>query len=282
MAIISFWSGSAKETGQTIAISALAAYMGVNHNYKLLLVDATYHDDTLKRCFWNVHEGNSAVKKLQGGKMDIVTGAEGLISAVASNKVTPEIVTNFTRPIFSGGKLDVLAGLKTKSQDGFTKSLMLYKDMLNIANRYYDIVLVDQEKTLDRETTKYLLEASSVIVYTMSQNERQIEEYIQTIMEDNKFIAKEKIVPLLGNCDDFCKYNAKNISRMIKERKIIPSVIYHPQFKEYASEAGVANFFTRQALKSQMRDDLDGRFVKGLEYLDKRIDDKLDELKLKA
>ena len=101
-------------------------------------------------------------------------------------------------------------------------------------------------------------------------------------MEENKYIAKEKIIPLLGNCDDFCKYNAKNISRMIKERRIIPSVLYHPQFKEYASEAGVANFFTRQALKSQMRDDLDGRFVKGLEYLDKRIDDKLDELKLKA
>ena len=69
---------------------------------------------------------------------------------------------------------------------------------------------------------------------------------------------------------------------MIRERKVIPSIIYHPQFKEYACEAGVASFFTRQALKTQLRDDLDGRFVRGLEYLDKRIDDKLDELKLKA
>ena len=78
MAIISFWSGSPKETGQTLAIAALAAYMGVNHNYKLLLVDATFHDDTLTRCFWNVHEDNRALRKLQGNKMDIATGAEGL------------------------------------------------------------------------------------------------------------------------------------------------------------------------------------------------------------
>ncbi len=282
MAIISFWSGSPKETGQTLAIAALAAYMGVNHNYKLLLVDATFHDDTLTRCFWNVHDTNKTIKKLQGSKMDIATGAEGLISAVASNKTTPEIITNFTKPVFSGGKLDVLSGLKTNSQDGFTKSLMLYKDMLNTANRYYDIILVDQEKTLDRETTKYLLEASHVVVYTFCQNGRQIEEYISTILDETFPVAREKIIPLIANCDEFCKYNAKNISRMIKERRTIPSVIYHPQFKEYACEAGVSNFFTRQALKTQLRDDLDGRFVKGIGYLDQRIEDKLEELKLKA
>ena len=282
MAIISFWSGSEKETGQTLAAAALAAYMGVYHNYKILLVDATFHDDTLTRCFWNVHEGNATIKKMQGGKMDISGGAEGLVSAVASNKITPEIITNFTKPVFSNGKLDVIPGLKTKSDDGFTKSLMLYKDMLNMANRYYDIVLVDQEKTLDRETTRHLLKASHVIVYTFSQNERQFEEYIQTMLSDEFKDSRDKIIPLIANCDEFSKYNAKNISRTIKERRTIPAVIYHPQFKEYACEAGVSNFFTRQALKTQMRDDLDGRFVKAIEYLDQRIDQKLDELKLKA
>ncbi len=284
MAIIVFWSGSEKETGQTLAISALGGYMGVNHNYKLLLVDATFHDDTMARCFWNVHNegGSKALRKLAGSKMDISSGAEGLVSAVASNQVTPEIITNYTKPIFSGGKFDVLAGLKTSSLNEYTKSMMLYKDVLNIANKYYDMVLVDLQKTLKMDTTKALLKQANVIVYTLSQNERQLEEYVQTMIQDNECISKEKVVPLIANCDEFCKYNAKNISSRIRERRVIPSVIYHPQFKERACEAGVSDYFTHLALRTQVKDDLDGRFLKALGYLDQRIDEKLEELKLKV
>ena len=54
MAIIGFWSGSRKETGQTVSIAAIATHMAVEHNYRILLIDATFNDDTLERCFWTV------------------------------------------------------------------------------------------------------------------------------------------------------------------------------------------------------------------------------------
>ncbi len=288
MAIIGFWSGSEKETGQTISIVSLAAFMGVNHNYKLLLIDATYDDDTLSRCFWNVNNQNSTVRKLNGGKIDIATGAEGLVSAVASNKATPEIITNFTWPIYTGGKLDVLAGLKTKVQAEFTKSLMLYKDLLQAANKYYDIVLVDLEKTLKRETTKYLLDASHIIVYTFSQNRKQIEEFNINMHEHADILQKDKVIPLLGNADPVSKYNARNITRMIGERREIPSILYNPVYKEIVSEAGVSNFFIRKGIidptqkRDPLRNDTDGTFVKSIEYLDKCIDMRLEELKYKV
>ena len=47
MAIISFWSGSKKETGQTLAITALATRMAIEHNYRILLIDATFDDGML-------------------------------------------------------------------------------------------------------------------------------------------------------------------------------------------------------------------------------------------
>ena len=50
MAILSFWSGDKKETGQTLSIVAIATYMSVEHNYKTLIIDATLDDDTIERC----------------------------------------------------------------------------------------------------------------------------------------------------------------------------------------------------------------------------------------
>ena len=58
MAIIGFWSGSRKECGQTASIAAIATQMAVEHNYRILLVDATYADDTMERCFWAVTKNN--------------------------------------------------------------------------------------------------------------------------------------------------------------------------------------------------------------------------------
>ena len=47
MAIISFYSGDKKETGQTLSMAAVATHMSIEHNYRILMVDATFDDDTL-------------------------------------------------------------------------------------------------------------------------------------------------------------------------------------------------------------------------------------------
>ena len=135
MAIIGFWSGSKKECGQTLSIAAIATHMAIEHNYKILLIDATFDDDTMERCFWTINNKNSVAQMLNKGKMDISSGAEGLLSAVASNKTTPEIVKNYTRVVFNN-RLDVLCGLKTKSPEEFTKALIHYNDLVKTANNY--------------------------------------------------------------------------------------------------------------------------------------------------
>lgn len=114
MAIISFWSGDKKEAGQTLAMAAIATQMCIEHNMRTLMVDATFDDDTLERCFWKVGRTNNIAKQLNGGKIDIASGAEGLVSAVASNKTSPEIISNYTKIVFKN-RLDVLPGLKNKN-----------------------------------------------------------------------------------------------------------------------------------------------------------------------
>lgn len=279
MAIISFWGGNTKESGQTLSAAAIATYMAIEHNYKILLVDATFDDDTLTRCFWKVNNKKEIAKLLNKGKMDISSGAEGLVSAVASNKATPEIITNYTRVVFKN-RLDVLCGLKTKIPEEFTKSLMLYKDLVNTANKYYDLVLVDVEKSLKRDTTKALLEASHVIVYNFSQNLKQIDDYLEFISENPKLLQKEKVLTLLSNADEASKYNVKNVTRYIKG-KDVNQVPYNSVFKEAASEAGVANFFLKTRISSSTNDK-NSEFISAISKMAKSIDYKLEELKYKV
>ena len=98
MAIVSFWSENERESSQTLSMVAIATYMAIEHNARVLVVDANFDDDTLNRCYIKPNNEKQKVANQLSvtARMDISSGAEGLISAVASNKVTPEIVKNYT------------------------------------------------------------------------------------------------------------------------------------------------------------------------------------------
>lgn len=282
MAIIAFWSGSKKETGQTVSICSIATHMAVEHNYKILLIDGTFDDDTMERGFWKVEKNNKKdfTKQLNKGKMDIASGAEGLVSAVASNKATPEIITNFTRVVFKN-RLDVVCGLKTKVYADFRKSLMLYKDLIKTADKYYDLVFIDLPKTLDDDITQVLLETSHIIVYNFTKNLKQADEYLDFMQKYPDVLTKEKVIPLLSNADDDTVYNVKNYTRYVGEKKEICSVPYNSSFVKNISEAGIAQFFLTTRLTGKLNDK-NSDFVKSVEGMCKRIIEKLKELKLKT
>ena len=280
MPIIGFWSANPKESGQTLSIAALATYMAIEHNYKILLIDATFDNDALERCFWKVNGTKDVAKMLNKGKMDISSGAEGLVSAVASNKTTPEIITNYTRVVFKN-RLDVLCGLKTKIPEEFTKSLMLYKDLLKTADKYYDIVFVDLQKTLNDETTKVLLENSHIIIYNFTKNLKQADEYLEHMQKYPDLLKKDIVIPLLSNSDENTVYNVKNYTRYIGEKREICTVPYNTTFVKNISEAGVAQFFLTTRL-SNKNGDKNSLFVNSVDGACRRIIEKLKELNLKT
>lgn len=57
MSIVVFSSSELKETGQSLAISALATYMAIEHNQKMLIVATDFNDNTLEDCFWQQKKG---------------------------------------------------------------------------------------------------------------------------------------------------------------------------------------------------------------------------------
>ena len=275
MAVLSFWSNSKKETGQTLSIVAMATYMSVEHNYKTLVIDATLYDDTIQRCFWNTDINKDIKKALNRGKLDIAAGTEGLLSAIASNKTTPEIISNYTKVVFKN-RLDILLGLQTQSVSEHEKNLCLYVDLIKAANQYYDLVIVDLSKTLERETTHKILQMSDVIMYTMAQNLKQINEYIEsrnTVPE----LSKRNVIPLLGSTHHDCKYNPKNVASFIKNRELA-YITYNNTFLEAASEAKVANFFLNTRISKKAMD-RNSQFLESVANASQKVIQKFEEIK---
>ena len=247
MAIVAFWNESEKENGQTFSIIAIANQMAIEHNFRILVVDGCLSDKTIEKAFWK-HKENKTIQALNAGKIDVSSGAEGLISAVASNKATPEIVTNYTRIVYRN-RLDILLGLKTEIPEEHEKALMLYKDLINAANKYYDLVFVDLQKGFTRPSSKALLMQANLIVYTMPPNLINIDNYLE-LREKNELIGSNKVLPLLAKSDESSSYNVKNTSRYIRERGVMPCVPYNVRFMEAVNESRTSKYFTSQKLST--------------------------------
>lgn len=275
MAILSFWSGSKKETGQTLSMIAIATYMSVEHNYKTLIIDATLDDDTIERCFWRTDANKDIKKALNKGKLDIASGTEGLMSAIASNKTTPEIISNYTKVVFKN-RLDILLGLKTKNLTDHEKNLALYPDMITAANKYYDLVIIDLPKTVERESVHKILKMSNVIMYTMTQNLKQINEYVENRSKISE-LSKKNVIPIIGSTDNYCKYNPKNVSTFIKDRELA-YIAYNNGFLESASEAKVANFFLNTRMSKNARDK-NSQFLESVANASQKVINKFEEIK---
>lgn len=279
MAIIGFWSGENRESSQTLSMVAVATHMAIEHNYRILIVDATFQDDTLERCFWKVNQNKNINKVLNTGKLDIASGAEGLVSAVASNRSTPEIIPNYTKVILKN-RLDVLCGLKTDDIDDFNKSLYYYSELIKVANKYYDFVFVDLLKTMDNKLIKVLLETCTIIMYTFPQNLKLIDSFMKQRLED-EIVKKGNVIPLMTNVDENSKYNVKNASRYIGEKQELACVEHNTNFMECACEASVANFFLKTRLSTTSQDK-NAEFIKSVNNVCKKIFMKIEELKYRT
>ena len=71
MAIVTFWSDSPKDTAQSTSALAIATYLAMERNMKILLIDANFSDETFTRA--RFHTDGSPLKRLPGNKPESLT-----------------------------------------------------------------------------------------------------------------------------------------------------------------------------------------------------------------
>lgn len=279
MAIIAFWSDEEKETGQTMSMVALSTYMAIEHNYKILNVSTSFKDNTLESSYWDLQKIEQLVKTISKNTnaVGLESGVEGLIKIINSNKTSTNIVSNYTKVVFKD-RLDVLCATKTQNYEEYREIAQLYPNILQVANRSYDLVFVDISKRMPKEQVDKILEIANVVIVNMTQRLKTIDDFIN-LREENEFFKGKNILVNIGRYDKFSKYNVKNITRYMKEKKDVHDIPYNTLFFESCSEGKVAEFFLK--LRRVEQEDRNAVFIEETSRLAKDLIYKLQELQLK-
>ncbi|MBR3132795.1 MAG: hypothetical protein IKG42_01755 [Clostridia bacterium] len=194
MAIVSFWSNIKKETAQTLSIVAIATYMAVEHNSKILIVDTNFNNPTINNCFFN--SNNQSAQSVRAGKVDLGTGITGLTKLITSGKINPESITDYTKIIFKNNRLELLTNVNPENPMEAEKIKAGFPELIKMAGLYYDYVFVDLPKGLDEPFVKKSLEISDVIVTNITQRMRDLEEF-NRLRQNDPIFRTEKIFPLI-------------------------------------------------------------------------------------
>lgn len=284
MSIVTFWNSSKQQTGQTMSIAAIATYMAIEHNYRILVISTTDREDNFKRCFW---EEKKKKKNLgifgPNASLEIENGVEGLARIIRSNKISPETITNYTKVVFKE-RLEILLGSELATKNGNTKSQQKeledgYPDIITTANQYYDLVLVDLDENIDKEVQKTILHDSDIVVVNIGQRLRDIERF-SVLRQENQLLQSKKVILMIGKYDKYSKYNSKNISRYLGEKNKIQTIPYNTLFFEACEEAGVPDLFLRFR-KTLDADDRNAFFIEEVKRANENILYRLQDLQMK-
>ena len=266
-----------KITSQTTSLITSAVQMGIERNLKILIVDGSFKGEMMKNAFLQDESNNELIKKINMGKVDISAGLEGLLAAVASNKISPETVKSYSTPILVG-RVDIIYGLKTIDKKVFENSLMPMLEMVKIANMYYDLIFIDLQKgERTSPAINEILKASDLVIYTMEQKLEQINKFMNLWGIDEALMNKNRVIPLLTREDSFSKYNCDNIARKIGMKPGMPSIVYNTLLMEAIQEGKLVNLLiTLNDDNSTYRNNY---LIKTLEDLNLLIIDRIQQLK---
>lgn len=241
MAIVTFWNGTNEQCGTTSSAIALATQVAIEHNIKVLFISTSFNDRIIKDSFWKEKKKSRFEMFTNSNSALDNNGVEGLDRIIRSNKVSPEIITDYTQVVLTG-RFEILTGIEdSRGQYDLIKER--YSQIIGLAARYYDYVIVDLDNQVGQQTVVDILKNSDVIVSTVSQRVKKIEELNNLIKKNELLKTNNTIITLVKYMED-TKYNIKNISRnVLKTKDWVNTVPYNSLFFEASQEASVIDLF---------------------------------------
>ena len=152
MSVITFVNGVEEETGKTMSLVAIATNMAIEYNNKILIISTTNKEGKLKSCYFEDKEVKKIRLGLFGNNNSIVdngNGIDGIIRIARSNKLTPEMITNYTRVVFKD-RLEVLLGVNNSKEENEKEIAEEY-----LKNNYIMIKVERTDKTTNNRQIRF-------------------------------------------------------------------------------------------------------------------------------
>lgn len=264
--------------GTTSSSIAFATELAIQHNIKVLLISTALNDSLIRDSFWPQKKKNHFSLFSGSIKMREVetSGIVGLDRMIRSNKLTPEIITDYAKIVLTN-RLEILLGVEgDESQYNVVKEK--YSQIISLANKYYDTVIVDLDNKIGKQTEIDILNTSDVVVALVPQRAKEIER-IQKMINEKYILNEQKTIMAIGKYMGNTKYNAKNITRnLLKEKEIINTIPYNNLFFEATQEGTVIDLFLN-FMRIREKDE-NYNFVQELKKLNETIKGKLEMIQI--
>lgn len=274
MSVVTFWSNGKEQTGKTMSIAAIATYMAIEHNKRILVISTANKKDALENCFWETKKNRKLIGLFtsKNNYMDTQNGIDGLVKLMKSNKISSDIITNYTKIVFKD-RLEILLGSKTV-EDKST----YYPDIIKMANQFYDLVFVDLDNSINEFSRSQILKDSNLIIANVNQRLASIDEFNEAC-EEEEYLESNKVLVLIGRYDKYSKYNSKNITRYLGRKKEILTIPYNTLYFEATEEAGVPDMFLKFRNLTDS-EDRNGFFIQEVKRASEAIIYKLQDLQM--
>ena len=282
MSVITFVNNLEEETGKTMSLVAIATHMAINNNNRILIISTTNKEDKINSCFFEEQQAKKMRLGILGNRtsaIDSESGIEGIAKIARSNKLTPELITNYTKVVFKD-RLEIILGAdknkRPQTEDDEKEIAEEYINLISVARMYYNKVFVDLDSNLSEEIRQRIVDSSDLVIVNTSQNFNSLRK-LKEKKENSELLQSPKTLILVGRYDKFSKYNVKNISRFLEERNQILTIPYNTLYFEAASEAGVPDLFLRFK-KISDSDDRNAIFMEEVKRASENIIYRLQEL----
>lgn len=251
MSIVTFWNDDREQSGKTLTSVAVAVKMAIERNLKILLISTSFCDSTMKNCFWGDETSRSfKFFNSKNNSIAVENGIEGLSKLITSKKLTPNVITDYTKVILKG-RLEVIGsfvGAKDKTREEnileYDRIQGSYIELIKNADLYYDMVIVDMDKMLDNKVKEEILKISNLHIYVFSQRLESLNKYLELKNTDDR-LKSLKCLPVVGRCMNNTKYNSKNIAKYLQEKKDLNIIPFNTLYYEATEEIGVVDLFLR-------------------------------------
>lgn len=250
MPIITFWSNNKKAIGQSVASSVAATTMAMEYNYKVLLVSVDFFDDTLEECFGLQQTNTELIKTLVNTpKMNLESGINGLLKIAQSNRVTPEMIKDYTKIVYKN-RLEVLYS-STNKEISIEEQFVYLKNIILNSSQYYDYVFLDLKKGTDHQQVFDILDISDVIILNTEQGTKTLEQFFE-LEQTQKYINKGQVLWNICRYDRKSKYNIKNLTRTVWKKQNIYNIPYTTLLFEATKEGTLAELLLKiRTLKNE-------------------------------
>ena len=263
---IVFWSPEPVSIGQTHASVAVSTLMAIEEDYSNILIHGHWQAKKIESAFTD-YEMLKKMNVFNSSSM----GITALARLVESNKLTPESIRNYAKPVLKQ-RLDIMYGTNVASREQFgqlTKSLSM---VIKTANQTYDLVWVDLPKGTDKKYITDILQDADYVICTINQEAIFLDEAIKAYQE-NEYIKDKPKMLLMCNYDPRSKYNIPNIKRKYGIKEPMLSIPSNYVFTDACNDGTVIDFMYKNM--GADKTDYNGYFISEIRNVIKTVLEKI-------